>query len=155
MGRRPFRANLHFTRTSPAAAAGPLPDTPKLPAVLPPGFALAVSGWASRSGITGPEGSIPPSAWLFAASYRRGQERIDVTERVASADWPNDPFGAECQPLRTEAVSVGGVAATYGIGAATVPHLFWRDGPIRYTVSGPFPTDDLVTIAASLRKIGT
>jgi hypothetical protein len=114
-----------------------------------------VSGWARRSGITGPEGSIPAFPWLFAARYRRGQEHIDVTQRLARAgeDWPVDPFGSECQPLRTENVTIGTVTATYGIGENTVPHLFWRDGPLLYTVSGPFPKDDLVAIAASLRRV--
>ena len=153
VGARPFRANDRFTRTSPIAAAGPLPFTPRVPTTLPAGFTLATSGWAPRSGITGPEGSIARSPWLFGATYRRGQERIDLTQRVASTDWPDDPFGGECQPLQTEAVTINGVAATFGTGQNTVPHLFWRDGPLRYTVSGPYPKDDLVAIAASLTKV--
>ena len=153
VGTRPFRSNDRFARTSPSAAAGPLPYTPRVPTALPSGFTLAVSGWAPRSGITGPEGSIPPNAWLFAATYRRGQERIDVTQRVSSKAWPDDPFGGECQPLQTEPVTINGVAATFGMGQNTVPHLFWRDGPLRYTVSGPYPKDDLITIAASLQKV--
>ena len=147
--------NRRFTRNAPGHAAGPLPYVPRLPSALPPGFKLAVSGWAPRSGITGAEGSIPPSAWLFSASYRRGQERIDVTQRVASTDWPVSPFSGECQPLTEEPVSIAGVAATFGIGATTLPHVYWREGPLRYTVSGPFPKEDLVAIAASLRKLGT
>ncbi len=152
IGRRPFRSNDRFTRTSPTAAAGPLPYVPRLPSALPAGFRLAISGWAPRSAITGPEGSIAPFPWLFAATYRRGQERIDVTQRVASRNWPDDPFGGECQPLRTEPVTINGVAATYGIGQSTIPHLYWRDGPLLYTVSGPYPKDDLIVIAASLKK---
>ena len=155
VGRNPFRSNDHFTRTSPSAASGPLPYIPRVPSVLPPGFTLAISGWAPRSGITGAEGSIAPFPWLFAATYRRGQERIDVTQRVATRNWPDDPFGGECQPLRTEPVTVNGVPATFGIGQNTVPHIYWRDGSLLYTVSGAYPRDDLVTIAASLRKLGT
>lgn len=155
IGRRPFRTNDRFTRTSPAAAAGPLPYTPRVPAVLPEGFALAISGWAPRSGHTGAEGSIAPFPWLFAATYRRGQERIEVTQRVSKTDWPDDPFGGECQPLQTEAVTVNGVAATYGTGQNTVPHVYWRGGPLLYTVSGPYSRDDLIAIAASLHKLGS
>lgn len=155
IGPRPFRTNDRFTRTSPAAAVGPLPYAPRVPGVLPDGFTLAIAGWAPRSGITGPEGSIPPYSWLFAASYRRGQERIDVTQRASSRDWPDDPFGGECQPLQVEPVTVNGIAATFGAGQNTVPHLYWRDGGLLYTVSGPYPKDDLVAIAASLRKVGT
>jgi hypothetical protein len=154
VGRHPFRTNDHFTRTSPAAAAGPLPYTPRVPAVLPDGFALATSGWAPRSGHTGAEGSIAPFSWLFAATYRRGQERIEVTQRASKKDWPDDPFGGECQPLQTEPVTVNGIAATYGTGQSTVPHIFWRDGSLLYTVSGPYPRDDLLAIAASLHKVG-
>ena len=153
VGRRPFRSNDRFIRTSPAAASGPLPYVPRLPSVLPPGFTLAISGWAPRSGITGPEGSIAPFPWLFAATYRRGQERIEVTQRVATRNWPADPFGGECQPLRTEAVTINGLSATYGTGQSTVPHLYWRDGPLLYTVSGPYSRDDLIAIAASLQKV--
>lgn len=153
LGRRPERRNLRFTRATPVASAGPLPYTPKLPAVVPAGFTLAVAGWAPRSGFTGPEGSIPPSPWLFGAVYRKGQERIDITQRVASTDWPDSPFGGECQPLATEPVTIGTASGTFGIGPTIVPHVFWRDGPFRYTVSGPFPKDDLVAIAASLQKV--
>lgn len=155
IGRRPFRGNDRFIRTAPAHAAGPLPYIPRLPSVLPPGFTLAVSGWAPRSAVTGAEGSIAPFPWLFAASYRRGQERIDVTQRVATRNWPDDPFGGECQPLRTERVQIGSITGTFGTGQNTVPHVYWRDGRLLYTVSGPYPRDDLVTIAASLRKLGT
>ena len=152
---RPFVIDLRFTRTSPAAASGPLPYNPRVPSTLPPGFDLAVAGWAPRGSQVGAEGSIPPSAWLFAASYRRGQEHIDVTQRTSTKDWPDDPFGAECQPLTTEPVTINGVAATYGIGQNTPPHLYWRDGRLLYTLSGPFPKDDLVTIAASLKPLGS
>jgi hypothetical protein len=123
--------------------------------VLPQGFDLAIAGWAPRSGITGPEGSIGRYPWLFAATYRRGQERIDVTQRASRRDWPDDPFGGECQPLRTEAVQIGSLTGTFGIGQNTVPHVYWRDGSLLYTVSGPYPRDDLVAIAASLRPLGT
>jgi hypothetical protein len=155
LGRRPFVTNLGFIRTSPPAASRPLPYVPRLPTVLPPGYSRAVSGWARRSGITGAEGSIPALPWLFAARYRRGQEHIDVTQRLArgGADWPDDPFGGECQPLRTERVTIGTVPGTYGTGQTVGPHLYWRDGPLLYTVSGPFPKDDLIAIAASLRRI--
>jgi hypothetical protein len=155
LGPRPFVTNNRFTRTSPRAAAGPLPYTPRLPSLVPPGFRLAMAGWAPRGSVTGPEGSIPARPWLFAALYRRGQEYISVTQRVSRRDWPDDPFGGECQPLFTEPVTINGVAATYGIGQSTVPHLYWRDGPLLYTVSGPFPKDDLIAIAASLRTLGS
>lgn len=155
LGPAPLRINRGFLRTAPARASGPLPYIPRLPSVLPAGFELAVSGWARRSGVTGAEGSIASLPWLFAASYRNGLDRIDVTQRVSTKDWLDDPFGGECQPLTTEPVMINGIAATYGIGQNTVPHLYWRDGPLLYTVSGPYPRDDLVTIAASLRKLGS
>jgi hypothetical protein len=154
IGPRPFRSNDRFTRTSPALAAGPLPYTPRVPTVLPPGFSLALSGLAARSAATGAEASLNRYPWLFAASYRRGTERIDVTQRVSREDWPDDPFGGECQPLKTEPVTINGIAATYGTGQTLGSHLYWRDGPLLYTVRGPYPKDDLVTIAASLQKVG-
>ena len=43
IGRQPLRTNDHFTRTSPATAAGPLPYTPRVATVLPDGFTLAIS----------------------------------------------------------------------------------------------------------------
>lgn len=153
-GPRPFVVNFRFTRTTPQAAAGPLPYTPRLPSVLPPGFRLAVSGWAPRGSVTGAEGSIPANAWLFTAVYRRGQEYISVTQRTSRSDWPDDPFGTECRPLVTEPVTINGIPATYGIGQETTPHLYWRDGSLLHTVSGPFPKDDLIAIAASIRPLG-
>ena len=150
---RPYRATSRFHRTSVAAAAAKLPYTPQMPSLLPPGFDLAVSGWAPRSGDTGAEASIPPSPWLFGASFRRGQERVDITQRADGRDWPDDPFGGECQELRTEQVKINGAAATYGIGPTISPHLYWRASKVRYTVSGPFSRDDLVAIASSLQPI--
>ena len=155
-GERPARADLGFVRAAPAHAAGPLSYTPSLPELLPPGFELAVSGWARRSGITGSEGSNPPSRELFAAVYRRGWETIEVTQRLAAPQpWLSDPFGAECTFEHVEKASLGSVTATYGAAPEIVPHLYWRRGRFLFTVSGPFPKPDLVAIAASLRPLGS
>ncbi len=149
-----FRTDQGFRRTSAVVAAGHLPYSPKLPGAVPAGFTLAVSGWAPRSAITGPEGSIPARPALFAAVYARGGEQIEVTQRRAiGGDWPGDPFGGECQPLSARSVTVGGIAATYALGAETGPHLYWREGAVLHTVSGPFPADDLVAVAESLTPV--
>jgi hypothetical protein len=149
-----FRADQGFRRTSAQGAARNLPYVPKLPTVLPAGFALAVSGWAPRSGITGAEGSIPARPSLFAAVYARGWERIELTQRRAvGGDWPDDPFGGECRPLSARTVSVNGVPATFALGPETGPHLYWREGPVLHTLSGPFPADVLVAAAASLAPV--
>jgi hypothetical protein len=151
LGRRPTLIDQRFRRTSKGDAAGHLSYTPELPTVLPPGFSLALTGWAPRSAHTGAEGSIPPKPQLFAASYRRGFERIDVTQRLSGPNgWTGDPFGGECLFEYTEQVTVQGVQGTYGIGAEIVPHVYWREGNVLYTVSGPFPRRDLVAIANSL-----
>lgn len=149
-----FRADQGFRRTSPPAAARNLPYAPELPTVLPAGFALAVSGWAPRSGITGAEGSIPARPSLFAAVYARGWERIELTQRRAvGGDWPGDPFGGECRPLSSRTVSIDGVPATFALGPETGPHLYWREGPVLHTLSGPYPADVLVAAAASLTPV--
>ena len=151
---RAFRADIGFRRTTPADAAGHLSYVPHLPTRLPTGFSLVVAGWAPRGGVTGPEGSNPADRELFAAVYRRGLERIDVTQRLSGGRaWRNDPFGGECLYERTERVRVRGHAATFGIGPEIAPHLYWREGPVRYTVSGPFPKRDLVAIAESLAPV--
>jgi hypothetical protein len=148
------RLDQGFRRTSPAAASRHLPYAPELPAAVPDGFALAVSGWAPRSGTTGAEGSIPPGRALFQAVYARGWERIEVTQRAAGGRaWPDDPFGVECMRLSTRSVTVGGVPATFGIGPEIAPHLFWRDGALLHTVSGPFPAATLLEIAESLTPV--
>ncbi len=119
---------------------------------MPSGFGLSTSGWAPRSNITGPEGSNPRHRELFAAVYRRGWERIDVTQRLGAA-FPNDPFGFECGVLRTQRVTIDGVQGTYGEGPEIVPHLYWRAGGVVHTVSGPFPRATLVEIAESLEPV--
>jgi len=155
-GEDPFRRDSAFVRTAPGHAAGPLSYVPSLPTVLPPGFALAVSGWARTSGITGPEGSNSPSRELFAAVYRRGWETIELTERLAAPQpWLSDPFGAECAFEYVEKAKVGSATATYGLAPEIVPHPYWRKGRLLYTVSGPFPKADLVAIAASLTPLGS
>ncbi len=153
-GPRAFRDDKGFRRTSPTVAAQNLPYVPKLPTALPAGFRLVVSGHAPRSGIVGPEASIPARPALFAAVYARGWEQIDVTQRRAvGGDWPGDPFGSECRPLTETAVTIGGLPATYAYGPETVPHLYWRDGGVLHAISGPFPAQDLVAVADSLTPV--
>ena len=147
-----FRADSRFVRSSPAVAAAHLSYVPLLPGWLPPGFSLSVSGWATRSATTGAEGSIPPMRQLFAAVYRRGSEELALTERLApTGGWPGDPFGAECVRQFTETARVaGGATATYATSTLTTPHLYWRNGRLLYTLSGPFPKATLAAIARSL-----
>lgn len=155
LGKSPLRADLGFVRAVPAHAAGPLSYTPSLPTALPSRFELAVSGWARKSGVTGPEGSNPPSRDLFAAVYRRGWEVIEVTQRLAAPPWTSDPFGYECGFEHLEKAKVGPATATYGAAPEIIPHLYWRQGRFLFTVSGPFPKADLVAIASSLRPLGS
>lgn len=144
-----------FRRTTPAEAATHLSYTPLLPTSVERGFALAVSGWAPRSPRNGPEGANPRYRELFAAVYRRGHERIDVTIRLArgAGSFPNDPFGAECGFQYEERARVGGLAARYATGPGIVPHLTWRAGRLLLTVSGPLPKRALVAIAESLAPV--
>ncbi len=155
LGKKPLREDIGFVRAAPARAAGRLSYTPSLPTVLPPGFELAVSGWARKSGSTGPEGSNRPSRELFAAVFRRGWEAIEVTQRLAAPPWTSDPFGYECGFEHIEKAKVGPATATYGAAPEIVPHLYWRQGRLLFTVSGPFPKADLVAIASSLRPLGS
>jgi hypothetical protein len=152
LGPNPVRRDQGFRRTSARAADARVSYAAQLPAAVPAGFRLTTTGWAPRSGITGPEGSNPRHRELFAAVYRRGWERIDVTQRRGAA-FPNDPFGFECGVLRTQRVMIDGVQATYGEGPEIVPHLYWRAGGIVHTVSGPFPRATLVAIAESLGPV--
>ena len=150
----PYRDDKGFVRSSPAAAATHLSYRPLLARSLPTGFTLAVSGWAKRSAATGAEGSIPPARELFAAVYRRGSEHIDLTQRLAPAGgWAADPFGAECVRPFTEAATIGSAHGVYAAGPYTTPHLYWRSGRLLYTLSGPFPKNQLLAIARSLTPI--
>jgi hypothetical protein len=147
------RTNQGFIRATPAEADAALSYQVEVPHLLPPGYGVDVTGWAARGRIVGPEGTIPADRALFSATYRRGQERIHVTQRASSTAWPDDPFGAECVPLRNEPTTVGSFRATYGTSPTITPHLFWWDGAVRHTVSGPFPKADLVAIAESLAPV--
>jgi hypothetical protein len=152
LGPSPQVASNGFLRRSPRAAAGPLPFTPRLPTVLPSGFRLVTSGWAEWGARTGPGGVNPRDPFLFAAVYARGWERIELTQRVAAnGTWARNPFGQSCRPLRVGRALVGTRPARYGIGPEIPSHLWWRDGGLLLTVSGPYGKADLVTIAASLR----
>jgi len=150
-----IRLDEGFVRADPRAAARRLSYRPQLPGVLPPGFFLATSGWARRSGHTGPEASNPRYPDLFAAVYVRGGERIDVTQRVAAGtgSFPSDPFGAECQFVATSRVTVRGSVAWFGTSPEAGPHLWWRRGRILHTLAGPFTRRDLVAIAESLAPV--
>ncbi len=97
---------------------------------------------------------MPRRPELFAAVYRRGFERIDVTQRLARPrGWLIDPFGAECVFQYSERATIRGARGWYGIGPDTTPHLFWRQGRVLYTVSGPYAKRDLLAIASSLTPV--
>ena len=97
---------------------------------------------------------MPRRPQLFAAVYRRGFERIDVTQRLAEPrGWSVDPFGAECVFQYSERATIRGARGWYGIGPDTTPHLFWRQGRVLYTVSGPYAKRDLLAIANSLQRV--
>ena len=154
LGARPFRVDRRFRRTEPASAASHLSYPPKLPTRLPPGFRLAVAGWAPRSARTGAEGSVPSRRELFAAVFRRGFERIDVTQRLAGGrGWESDPFALECGREYAERARIRRARGWYGIGPEIPPHLYWRRGRVLYTVSGPFPKGDLLASARSLASV--
>lgn len=151
---RPYREDKGFVRSSPAAGATHLSYLPLLPRSLPAGFTLAVSGWAKRSAATGAEGSIPPARELFAAVYQRGSEHIDLTQRLAPVGgWAADPFGIECVRQFTEVATIGSARGVYAASPYTTPHLYWRSGRLLYTLSGPFPKNQLLAIARSLTPI--
>jgi hypothetical protein len=153
LGPHPFRVDTAFRKSTPGQAAAHLSYTPELPTALPSGFRLGLAGWRPRSGITGAEGSNPRYDGLFGAVYRRGVERIDVTQRLAGPGWQADPFGGECLFQFEEGATVNGQPAFYGIGPEIPPHLYWQDGSLLYTVSGPYTKQTLVAIAESLAPI--
>jgi hypothetical protein len=154
LGRNPTTRIDGFRRTTPAAAAGPLPYVPRLPTVLPTGFRLAASGWAPRGARTAVNGANRRDPSLFAAVYTRGWERIEITQRVASnGTWRRDPFSRACLAMRPGRILVGTRQGRYGIGPEIPSHLWWRNGPFLYTVAGPYPKRDLLAIAESLKPI--
>lgn len=149
--------NQRFRRVSVASAAAHLPYAPMLPGYLPAGFTRVATGWAPRSAVVGPEGSLPAAPNLFAAVYKRGVERLDFTQRSSTRalrrDWlKSDPFAGECADVTMEDAIVSGHAARFGVGPTTVPHLFWINGRVLHTLSGPYPKAELVMIAESLAK---
>ena len=154
LGPRAVRINNGFKRRTPAVARGPLAFTPRLPTKLPSGFTLVASGWAPLGARTGIQDVNKRNPSLFSAVYMKGWERIEVTERlVGNAKFGRDPFSELCLSIRNGTTLVGNRGARYGIGTEIPSHLWWRDGPIYLTVSGPYPKQDLKSIAESLQKI--
>lgn len=147
--------SLGFHRAQLADIPAHLGYNPQVPSYLPTGFALAVSGWAAKGSVVGPEAYIPASKGLFQAVYRRGGEKIDLTIRRASkpatAGWrQSDPFGGECESIRTATAHIGSVTGTFGVSELNPPHLWWKRGSLLYTLQGPFPQAELEKIAESL-----
>ena len=80
--------------------------------------------------------------------------RIEITQRVAAnGTWKNDPFSRACRPMRRGRTLVGTGPGRYGVGPEIPSHLWWRQGPLLYTVSGPYPKRDLLAIGESLKPI--
>ncbi len=154
LGRRPQTINQRFKRRSPQAARGPLPFTPRLPTQLPTGFTLVQSGWAPQGARTGVRLLNKRDSWLFAAVYRRGWERIEITQRLAThGAWKVDPFQRSCQSIIGGRTTLGAIRVRYGVGPDVTSHVWFRDGNQLLTVSGPYGKNDLRTIAASLTKL--
>jgi hypothetical protein len=154
LGPRPVRINNGFKRRTPTVARGPLAFTPRLPSRLPSGFTLVASGWAPLGARTGTRDVNKRNRSLFSAVYMKGWERIEVTERlVDTAKFGRDPFSELCLGMHHGTTLVSNRGARYGIGTEIPSHLWWREGPIYFTVSGPYPKKDLKVIAESLQKI--
>ena len=154
LGSRPVRIDNGFKRRTPAVARGPLAFIPRLPTTLPSGFTLVGSGWAPLGARTGIRDVNKRNRSLFSAVYMKGWERIEVTERlVGAAKFRRDPFSELCLGMHGGRTLVGNRGARYGIGPEIPSHLWWRVGPIYFTVSGPYPKRDLKAIAESLQKI--
>ena len=154
LGPRPQRIDNGFKPRTPAVARGPLALTPRLPTKLPNGFTLVSSGWAPLGARTGVRDINRRNQSLFSAVYMKGWERIEVTQRlVGAAKFRRDPFSESCLRMQAGTTLVGNRGARYGIGTEIPSHLWWRDGPIYFTVSGPYPKRDLKVIAESLQKI--
>lgn len=154
LGRRAERTSNGFRRRTPQVARGPLAFVPRLPTTLPAGFTLVASGWAPTGARTGTRDVNKRGRYLFSAVYAKGWERIEITQRlVGSSRFVRDPFSEVCHGMQGGTTLVGNRGARYGIGPEIPSHLWWRDGPIYFTVSGPYPKRDLKVIAESLRKI--
>ena len=50
-------------------------------------------------------------------------------------------------------VTVRGARGTFGVGTLIRPHLYWREGGVLLTLSGPFPAETLVQVADSLAPV--
>lgn len=154
LGSKPALASNGFRRRTPAVAGGPLPFVPQLPQMLPSGFKLVSSGWAPRGSRTGAGAVNKRDQFLFSAVYAKGWERIEVTQRVATnGTWKKDPFSRTCLAMAPGRTTVGTRPAHYAIGTEITSHLWWREGGILHTVSGPYGKQDLQAIALSLKKI--
>lgn len=145
-------------RSTPAIAASKVSFPVGLPAALPSGFAFQYAGYAKSGETLGPEGSMPRSAGLVFAQWRRGLETIDFTIRGAkgtlAADWDDlSPFGTECGFERVLPVQIGAVTGHYSSGEYGPAHLWWRTGTTLYTVSGAYSRDQLAAIANSVTPL--
>ena len=154
LGRSPVQVNEKFKRVTPATAEGPLAFVPRLPATLPAGFTLVASGWASKGAKTGVRDLNTPNSSLFSAVYKKGWERIEITQRlVGSAKFRRDPFSESCLAMQPGNTVIKNRGAKYGIGTEIPSHLWWREGNIYFTVSGPYGKKDLKVIAESLTPL--
>ena len=71
-------------------------------------------------------------------STRGGWEQIEITQRlVCAVRFGMGPFRALCLGMGGGTTLVGNRDARSGIGPEIPSHLWWRGGPICYTMSGP------------------
>jgi hypothetical protein len=155
------RSNEGFRRTSLDGVQPIVGYAPLVPAWLPEGFELAeVAAGPGEVGITGVEGSNPPSTDVVSLSFRRGFDQILVTTRLRNVpgypqEWSDPLATGEGFVDRSEQVELGrgalsGVEANVLVVPRNTPHLWAQTDDLVVTVSGNLGREELIRVAESL-----
>jgi hypothetical protein len=131
---------------------------PLVPDWLPDSYSLSDVAVARHAPPTGSEAGNPPSQDVVSLAYRRGfDELLVTTRRAGEADW-DDPlatgegFVDHAEEIPVEQGALAGADAEVLLAPRAVPHLWAVAGGLVVTVSGDASRDELVRMAASLRR---
>ena len=143
-GGKPRVGDGGFRQWSLADVSGQVGYAPRLPRTVASGFTIRDVTVALKSYQTGNAGVNPVSHNVVSVGYRRGFDRVVVTNRAAGFDpsvW-EDPLGTgegfvdRAESVKLTSGSLAGQTASVVITPRGTPHAWLVDGALIVTISG-------------------
>jgi hypothetical protein len=155
--RTPQALSGGFLRTTLIQAATDAGFAPLLPETVPAGYRLSEVAVSTRSGPQDGETNIPVAGPIIAVTYRRGIDRIIVTNRPVGnrRELWGEPYYGEGTPntpdLKIESVRTPLGTLQLVLDPQTTAHVWGLTNELAVTIEGALTAEELRVAAESLR----